>query len=136
MFRRGGAGCRRVEGKRLELREHNEQRSSVDAPGLQELDETREELLVFGEHAGGGALDRRVLKRDGLGALGVGRRLDRGRFDDYFEVHNEDEEDIFVNGMRLAYANRVCTTPGVPVVVSGGVRENFSLTLRVVSEEC
>lgn len=57
------------------------------------------------------------------------------RFDDCFEVHNEDEEDIFVNGMRLPYANRVCTTPGVPVVVSGGLRDNFSVTLRAVSEE-
>lgn len=51
------------------------------------------------------------------------------RFGDFFEVHNEDDEDVYVNGMRLPYATRVCTSPGAPVVVTGGLRENFALTL-------
>ena len=54
------------------------------------------------------------------------------RFDDFFEVHNEDDEDIYVNGMRLPFATRVCTAPGAAVIVTGGMRDNFSLTLRVV----
>jgi hypothetical protein len=51
------------------------------------------------------------------------------RFGDFFEVHNEDDEDVWVNGMRLPYATRVCTSPGKPVVVEGGLRANFALTL-------
>ncbi len=49
---------------------------------------------------------------------------------DCFEVHNEDDEDIHVNGERLAPAARMRSAPGEPVAVSGGLRANFELRLE------
>jgi hypothetical protein len=51
------------------------------------------------------------------------------RCGDSFRVLNKDQQDVWVNGMRLPYATRVCTSPGKPVVVEGGLRANFALTL-------
>jgi len=47
-----------------------------------------------------------------------------------FHINNDDEQDVHVNGQRLPYATRYTTESNVPVVIAGGVREPFRLTLR------
>jgi hypothetical protein len=51
------------------------------------------------------------------------------RHGDCFRVLNQDHQDVWVNGMRLPFGSRVCTSPRAPVVVNGGMRTNFALTL-------
>jgi hypothetical protein len=51
------------------------------------------------------------------------------RCGDSFRVLNQDHQDVWVNGMRLPCGSRVCTSPRAPVVVNGGMRAKFALTL-------
>jgi hypothetical protein len=51
------------------------------------------------------------------------------RCGDSFRVLNQDHQDVWVNGMRLPFGSRVCTSPRAPVVVRGGMRAKFALTL-------